>query len=412
MSKKISTWVKIVAAVFVVAVIAIAGIFCYRHLKKKASYVPPTPVVHNQESSESAQLSDWPMPVKNDNYRITRDDFAEKTKNWKTYKNDQYGFEMKYPADFDVSDSNDQYFDSEDGHAVQISKCEHGGMAVDCSATLDIFFTNDSSQYQSTLDGFYSDAMKRQNDQKDEDNYPYYHETTKYVYRNFLGVKVQDLLKGESDVPYDLDETLDLLLKAEKGFYQFDWANTAGAYEYGDYLLPMLSTFKYEGNTPGDKSSSDNIRAEDIEYDLGNDCSLPQNVLDQRKALLGYLTMNINTVAPEKAPYERWVIDQVEFIDENNVYAYFYDTAETDDSAVDSIGDTESQLVLSAESQESGFKTKIIGDYYMGLPLKGKDPFTKKETATYGFDESGTWTGSGCKEKQGSVNLIHSIKQQ
>ena len=85
--KKVSTITGIIIIV-AVAVIAVGGIFLY--LQKFSVHIATQSVAGGQTPVTNAQSN---PNVQNSN---------TKTADWKTYKNDEYGFEIKYPYDWSM----------------------------------------------------------------------------------------------------------------------------------------------------------------------------------------------------------------------------------------------------------------------------------------------------------------------
>ncbi len=120
-----------------------------------------------------------------------------------------------------------------------------------------------------------------------------------------------------------------------------------------------------------------------------------KTVLDQRKKLMSYLTDNINSIAPKKAKYQKWIIDEADFVDGNNVYAMYYDTAENDDNS-DVSEDTERKILLEVKPQGAGFEAKVNAYFEMGeddFVLKsGTDKYADSDTSDYQYDpDAKTW---------------------
>lgn len=122
-----------------------------------------------------------------------------------------------------------------------------------------------------------------------------------------------------------------------------------------------------------------------------------KNVLDQRKGLMSWLAANINSIAPQKAKYQKWTVDIVDFVDENNVYVEYYDSVEDDENS--EIDDDTSRKILVETNVKSGgtYDVKILAYWEMGeddYVLKtGADKFEEVEdVSSYQYDgEQKTW---------------------
>jgi len=122
-----------------------------------------------------------------------------------------------------------------------------------------------------------------------------------------------------------------------------------------------------------------------------------KNVLDQRKKLMDWLAASINTIAPQKAKYDKWTVDIVDFVDENNAYVEYYDAVEdNEDSDVED--DTSRRiLVETAAKSGGGYDAKVLAYWEMGeddYALKtGSDKFEDVEdVVSYQYDsEEKAW---------------------
>ncbi len=122
-----------------------------------------------------------------------------------------------------------------------------------------------------------------------------------------------------------------------------------------------------------------------------------KDIISKRNSLMGYLADNINSIAPQKAPYKKWVIDIVDFVDENNVYVEYYDTAEDDENS-DIDEDTGRRVLLETSPKAGGgYNVKVLAYWEMGeddFVLKtGTDKFENVDDVnSYQYDpENGTW---------------------
>lgn len=122
-----------------------------------------------------------------------------------------------------------------------------------------------------------------------------------------------------------------------------------------------------------------------------------KSVLDQRKKLMNWLAANINSIAPQKAKYQKWTVDIVDFVDENNLYVEYYDAIEDDEnSEVDE--DTSRKILVEATAKSDGtYSAKVLAFWEMGeddYVLKtGTDKFEDVEDViSYQYDpEKKTW---------------------
>lgn len=121
-----------------------------------------------------------------------------------------------------------------------------------------------------------------------------------------------------------------------------------------------------------------------------------KNVLGQRKNLMNWLVANINSVAPKKAKYQKWTVDIVDFVDENNVYVEYYDTVEDDENS-DIEDDTSRRVLIETAAKSGGYDAKVLAYWEMGeddYTLKtGTDKFEDVEDVfSYQYDsEQKTW---------------------
>lgn len=87
-------FINIVLVVLVVALAGIAGYFAL--IRKPASVVNPKVLV-NQTPSSTISTTE-PTPI------INKKVPANQLTDWKIYRMDEYGFEIKYPADMEVQE--------------------------------------------------------------------------------------------------------------------------------------------------------------------------------------------------------------------------------------------------------------------------------------------------------------------
>ncbi|MFA5925543.1 MAG: hypothetical protein WC831_01290 [Parcubacteria group bacterium] len=122
-----------------------------------------------------------------------------------------------------------------------------------------------------------------------------------------------------------------------------------------------------------------------------------KNLISQRDKLMNYVAKNISSISPQKAPYQKWTVDIIDFVDENNVYVEYYDTVEDDENS-DVDADTGRQVLLETAPKSDGtYDVKVLAYWEMGeddYVLKtGTDKFEDVEDVnSYQYDsEDGTW---------------------
>jgi|GEM_PF-1198021 len=125
-----------------------------------------------------------------------------------------------------------------------------------------------------------------------------------------------------------------------------------------------------------------------------------KNLAASRVAMLSYISGNISSIAPEKAPYKKWSVDSAIVLDEKDIYVDYYDTLQDEDSSDPNL-DTMHRVLLEVSPKDSGgYGAKILAYYVPGdddFSLKqGNDKFKNKdETAfpSYTYDsEENSWT--------------------
>ena len=165
------------------------------------------------------------------------DDISEiDTSDWKTYRNEEYGFEMKYPDDFEINDSrSDKLYRSYEGRLIlELSKMLCCDFDFDNGMDIKVFYSKNKSKYPN-LD----DLLEIERRGVAEEVFL----VEKYSYKNFEGVKTVSINPEMSKGEY-----IDLFLKINDGFYFFSWyaedLENRG-FTYTDYFIPMLSSFKF-----------------------------------------------------------------------------------------------------------------------------------------------------------------------
>ena len=158
------------------------------------------------------------------------------TSDWKTYRNEEYGFEFKYPEDFELDDyKSDKLYRSYEGKLiVELSKMICCDFSFEEGIDIKIFYSADESK-NPDMDKLLEDERKGATKET--------HTIEKYNYKNFEGVKTISI----DPMAYKA-EYIDLFLKTDDGFYFFSWyvddPENRG-FTYTNYFIPMLSTFKF-----------------------------------------------------------------------------------------------------------------------------------------------------------------------
>ena len=79
----------LIGILFVIAIIGILGVSVF-----KAGYVNRNPFVPTSEEKSAIKMAE---ELKNTLEGKNNENIADETKDWKTYRNEEYGFEFKYP---------------------------------------------------------------------------------------------------------------------------------------------------------------------------------------------------------------------------------------------------------------------------------------------------------------------------
>jgi hypothetical protein len=119
--------------------------------------------------------------------------------------------------------------------------------------------------------------------------------------------------------------------------------------------------------------------------------------IDAKMNFLNWITGSINAVAPVKAPYQKWVVDTADFVDNSNVYVEYYDAAEDDENFE---GDDTSRKILLqvAPKSDGSYDAKVMASWEMGeddyVLKSGTDKFANvADTYYYQYDPvEGNWT--------------------
>ena len=165
------------------------------------------------------------------------DDISEiDTSDWKTYRNEEYGFEFKYPKDFELNDSeSDELYKPHNSKLiVWVSKMLCCKISFDDGMSMEISYSADKSKYPN-MDNLLEDEKKGVSEET--------HSIEKYSYKNFEGIKTIAIYPKIYKAEY-----IDLFLKTDDGFYSFSWYVSDPedrGFTYTNYFIPMLSTFKF-----------------------------------------------------------------------------------------------------------------------------------------------------------------------
>ncbi len=161
------------------------------------------------------------------------------TANWKTYKNDKYGIEIKYPRDFKIIESSLRgiYGPANSEGIVSIEKILCCNASFEDGMDVGIAYSSDKSGYLSPDDLFKKEIL----DLKESKEISRF-SLQKFSYGNFEGIKAISIDPEITKVEY-----IDLYWKTENGLYYISWFS-ADLYNKGfsadNYFIPMLSTLK------------------------------------------------------------------------------------------------------------------------------------------------------------------------
>ena len=123
-----------------------------------------------------------------------------------------------------------------------------------------------------------------------------------------------------------------------------------------------------------------------------------KDLIESRKTLMNWLATNINSVVPQKAKYEKWVVLTVDFVDERNVYVEYYDSIEDDENSEIEEDTAKKVLLETAAKSGGGYDIKSLAYWEMGeddFELKtGTDKYENVDDfiASFEYDpELNTW---------------------
>ncbi|HLM83709.1 MAG TPA: hypothetical protein VK254_00660 [Candidatus Bathyarchaeia archaeon] len=125
-----------------------------------------------------------------------------------------------------------------------------------------------------------------------------------------------------------------------------------------------------------------------------------KSVANNRVAMLNYVSANISSIAPEKAPHQKWAADSAIILDGKDVYVDYYDTIEDSDNADPNLDTMHRMLLEITPKGGENYDVKVLAYYVPGeddFSLKqGTDKFKgQDETAfpSYTYDsEDNSWT--------------------
>ena len=198
-------------------------------LMKKELVAPVRVPVADDRNGEIIPDDIVPDDVDNDISKVD-------TSDWKTYKNEEYGFEFKYPKDFELigSKSDKLYGPYNSKLIIWVNKMLCCDFSFENGMNIRISYSSDRSKYPDM-----NDLLESKRKMVSKETFS----VEKYSYKNFEGAKTIS-----TDPEICKEEHIELFLKTNDGFYSFWWAAEDPedrGFTYTDYFIPMLSTFKF-----------------------------------------------------------------------------------------------------------------------------------------------------------------------
>jgi hypothetical protein len=125
-----------------------------------------------------------------------------------------------------------------------------------------------------------------------------------------------------------------------------------------------------------------------------------KNAIANRAKMLDFVAANINTIAPEKAKYQKWSPDSAFILDEKDIYVDFYDTIQDDENSDENLDTMHRVLLEMSQKDDGGFDAKVLAYYVPGeddyVLESGTDKFKDVDDSTlssYTYDsEEQSWT--------------------
>lgn len=154
---------------------------------------------------------------------------VNETDNWKTYRNEEYGFEFKYPSDWEVSTSTQTVIINSKTNAKKIADFEMRNMDTDAGPRDDIAVLLPSDRIIMNLDEYISY-------EKDKD---FFLDTKPITVGGLSGYDFTEI--GFSGV-------YTILLDSKSNFYEIIFGYRGSRGELSDVENKILSTFNFIGN--------------------------------------------------------------------------------------------------------------------------------------------------------------------
>ncbi|MFA6284925.1 MAG: hypothetical protein WC643_00120 [Parcubacteria group bacterium] len=125
-----------------------------------------------------------------------------------------------------------------------------------------------------------------------------------------------------------------------------------------------------------------------------------KNAADDRTKILNYISANISSIAPEKAPQKNWVASSVVILDEKDVYVDYYDAIEDDENSDPELDTTHRVLLEIAPGGNGNFNANVLAYWVPGeedfVLKQGNDKFKNLDEfslPSYSYDsESNSWS--------------------